>query len=51
MARYDETSGMSGTRGGVAIQFMAGDKCAVYTHCYRHVLNLAIGDTINEKWK
>ena len=48
MARNDETSGMSGTRGGVATQFMAEDNDAVYTHCYRHALNRAIGDTINE---
>ena len=37
---------MSGTRSGVASQLMAKEKRAVYTHCYGHALNLAIGDTI-----
>ena len=43
---YDGASNMSGSRNGVATQFMAEEKRAVYTHCYGHALNLAVGDTI-----
>ena len=42
---YDGASNISGTRSGVASQFMA-EKRAVYTHCHGHALNFAIGDTI-----
>ena len=37
---------MSGSRNGVATQIMREEKRAVYTHCYGHSLNLAVGDTI-----
>ena len=39
---------MSGSRGGVAAQLLAEEKQAVYTHCYAHALNLAVGRTIKE---
>ena len=41
---YDGASNMSGSRNGVATQIMAEEKRAVYTHCYGHALNLAVGD-------
>ena len=43
---YDGASNMSGSKRGVAVQIQAKESCAVLTHCYRHALNLAIGDTI-----
>lgn len=45
---YDGASNMSGSRNGVAAQIIAEEKCAVYTHCYAHALNLAVGDTIKK---
>ena len=41
-------SNMSGSRNGVATQIMAEEKRAVYTHCYGHALNLAVGDAIKQ---
>ena len=43
---YDGASSMSGIRNGVAKSLMESEPHAVYTHCYGHCLNLAIGDTI-----
>ena len=37
---------MSGIRSGVSTQIIKEEKRAVYTHCYAHALNLAIGETI-----
>ena len=45
---YDGASNMSGSRNGVATQIMAEEKSAVYTHCYGHALNLAVGDAIKQ---
>ena len=45
---YDGASNMSGSKGGVAAQLLAEEKRAVYTHCYAHALNLAVGRTIKE---
>ncbi len=45
---YDGASNMRGSRNGVATQFMGEEKRAVYTHCYGHALNLAVGDTIKQ---
>ena len=45
---YDGASNMSGSRNGVATQIMAEKKRAVYTHCYGHALNLAVGDAIKQ---
>ena len=39
---------MSGAKGGVATQLTAIESRALYTHCYCHVLNLAIADTIKQ---
>lgn len=45
---YDGASNMSGIRNGVSSQIIAEEKRAVYTHCYGHALNLAVGDTIKQ---
>ena len=45
---YDGASNMSGSRSGVAARLLLEEKRAVYTHCYAHALNLAIGNTL--KW-
>ena len=45
---YDGASNMSGSKGGVAAQLLAEEKRAVYTHCYAHALNLAVGKTLKE---
>ena len=42
---YDGCSTMKGPKNGVAVQFKKEEKRAVYTHCYTHSLNLAVGDT------
>ena len=39
---------MSGAKSGVAKQISAKEPRAVYTHCYGHALNLAVGDTIKQ---
>ena len=43
---YDGASNMSGVRSGVSTQIIKEEKWAIYTHCYAHALNLAIGETI-----
>ena len=43
---YDGASNMSGIKNGVATQIAKEEKRAVYTHCYAHALNLAVGNTI-----
>ena len=43
---YDGASNMSGIRNGVAKILTNEEPRAVYTHCYGHCLNLAIGDAI-----
>ena len=43
---YDGATNMSAIRSGVSTQIIKEEKRAVYTHCYAHALNLAIGDTI-----
>ena len=37
---------MSGTKRGVAANITTEEPRAIYTHCYGHALNLAVGDTI-----
>ena len=41
---YDGASSMSGKRSGVATQIKSLNKKCLYTHCYGHALNLAVGD-------
>ena len=43
---YDGCSTMTGHRNGVAVQIKEEEKRALYTCCYAHSLNLAIGDTM-----
>ena len=43
---YDGASVMSGIRNGVAKLISDEEPFAVYTYCYGHSLNLAVGDTI-----
>lgn len=45
---YDGASNMSGIRRGVATQYLSEEPRALYNHCYGHVLNLAVGDTIKQ---
>ena len=37
---------MTGVRNGVARQLTDEEPRAIFTHCYGHALNLAVGDTI-----
>lgn len=39
---------MSGVKGGVAAQLCVEEKKPLFNHCYRHTLNLTIGDTIKQ---
>ena len=41
---YDGVSSMSGKRSGVATQIKPLNRKCLYTHCYGHALNLAVGD-------
>ena len=43
---YDGGSNMSGTQSGVATRLTDLESRALYTHCYRHALNLAIQDVV-----
>ena len=45
---YDGASVMSGARSGVATIISSEEPRAVFTHCYGHSLNLAVGDTIRQ---
>lgn len=39
---------MSGAKKGVAKQLRDKESRTIYTHCYGHALNLAIGDTVKQ---
>lgn len=43
---YDGCSTMSGAKRGVAVQIKSEENRALYTHCYAHSINLAVGDTM-----
>ena len=43
---YDGCSTMSGYKNGVAVKIKAEEIRALYTHCYCHSINLAVGDTM-----
>eukprot|EP00731_Ephydatia_muelleri_P007396 Em0003g1644a len=45
---YDGCSTMAGARAGVAVKIQELEPRAVFTHCYGHVLNLAVNDTITK---
>ena len=46
---YDGASSMSGRRSGTAVQITSEEPRALYTHCYGHALNLAVGDTVKQQ--
>ena len=37
---------MSGSKSRVTVQIKSEEECALYTHCYTHSINLAVGDTM-----
>jgi hypothetical protein len=39
---------MSGSKNGVAAKLLIKEKHAIYTHCYGHALNLAVGNTMKQ---
>nr|XP_034336066.1 zinc finger MYM-type protein 1-like [Crassostrea gigas] len=43
---YDGASNMSGAKKGVAANITKQEPRAIYTHCYGHALNLAVGDNV-----
>ena len=43
---HDGASNMRGSRNGVAVQIAREEKRVLYIHCFAHVLNLAVADTI-----
>ena len=45
---YDGASNMSGAKSGVATQIKAKEPRAIFTHCYGHSLQLAVGDMIKD---
>jgi len=45
---YDGTSNMVECKIGVATQLLAKEKRAMLTHCYDHVLNMAVGDPMKQ---
>ena len=45
---YDGASTMSGLKSGVAKMITDEEPHAVFTHCYGHALNLAVGDTVKQ---
>ena len=45
---YDGCSTMTGKNNGVVVQIKEEEKRALYTHCYCHSLNLAVGDTMKK---
>ena len=45
---YDGASVMSGTKSGVAATISSEEPRAVFTHCYGHSSNLAVGDTVRQ---
>ena len=45
---YDGGSNMAGIRSAVAKQLLTDKPWAVFTHCYGHAPNLAVGDTVKK---
>ena len=43
---YDGAASMSGKRKGAATVIKSKNPKCLYTHCYGHALNLAVGDSI-----
>ena len=42
---YDECASMSGSKSGLAVQIKSEEERELYTNCYAHSINLAVGDT------
>ena len=42
---YDGYSIMSGSKSRIAVEIRSKEERALYTHCYGHSINLAVGDT------
>ena len=45
---YDGASNKAGSRNGVATHILTRETRALYTHCYRHDLNFAMCDIIEQ---
>ena len=45
---YDGAGNMSGAKHGTSTQILKQGERALYTHCYGHALNLAVGDSIQK---
>ncbi len=45
---YDGASAMSGSKSGVVARLCSEEKCAMYSHCYGHALNLDVCTTIKQ---
>ena len=45
---YDGCSTMTGAKNGVVVKIKEEEARALYTHCYSHSLNLAVGDTMKK---
>ena len=45
---YDGASNMAGAKTGVSTQIKLEEPRAIFTHCYGHSLQLAVGDTPRE---
>ena len=45
---YDGASSMSGAKKGVAKVLLDEEPRALYTRCYGHALNLAVGDCVKQ---
>ena len=43
---YDGRSTNYGSKSGVAVQIKSEEEYALYTHCYAHSINLAVGNTM-----
>ena len=43
---YDGASNMAGSKSGVASQIKTKEPRAIFTHCYGHSLQLAVGETV-----
>ena len=43
---YDGASALTGAKNGVAVVIANKESRAIFSHCYGHILNLGVGDTI-----
>ena len=45
---YNDAANMADCRNGSVIQICQEEERAVFTHCYGHALNLAVGDSVKQ---